>query len=232
MDHDACYDALDALLDYRKLPTYTPDTDYDRIDGLAEQAYQRDTFDGYLSYVLMANQVCEEYTRVLVRHAQFFLGLHTVTRGFSWTPPSAQTGRHLNEVMFGRLLELLEHSVDFGNKKEWIETCRALNQIRNRMAHQIGRNATLEDIRQSAEQFKRRYDTVVHLFNDADEEFSWHYFEMVHDVMFDTIIAFELGTESSDAHKARWLDLQTRLDEERNSYVHRNRGPNRFVHRR
>jgi hypothetical protein len=232
MDHDACYEVLEALLDHTKIPTYTPDLNSDKIHYLAQEAYERDTFDGYLSYVLMANQVCEEYTRVLVRHTQFLLRLHTVTRGFSWSLPTNQTGRHLNDMMFGRLLDLLRYSVEFNCKQEWLDTCTALSQIRNRMAHQIGRSASIEQVREIAEEFKRKYDTVVDLFNEADEEMSWHYFEMIHDVMFDTLIDFELHILSSDAQRERWLQLQERLNVTRSSSAHKNlRGPSRYVFR-
>ena len=113
---DTCYLMLDALLDNNKWSTYTAGLDTSSLDALAKEAYSRDTVDGYLSYILMTNQVCEEYIRVLIRHGQFTLLLHLVPRGFDWNFARHQATK-LTKLMYGQLLDVLENSIEFQFKK-------------------------------------------------------------------------------------------------------------------
>jgi hypothetical protein len=65
------YALIEILLDSERWPTYSFETS--ALERLALEAFNRDTFDGYLSYVLLTNQVCEEYARVLVREGELML---------------------------------------------------------------------------------------------------------------------------------------------------------------
>ena len=64
MNH-ATFLLLNILLDGNRWPTHS--FDISQMDNLAGEAYQRNTFDGYLSYVVITNRICEEYARVLVK---------------------------------------------------------------------------------------------------------------------------------------------------------------------
>jgi len=111
---------IDKLLDENKWPTYTNSHVLSELSGHAIEAFNRDTFDGYLSYVLIFHQECEDYAILLLRHIQFTLRLHVVPSRFGW--PSAryeQPGVRENQT-FGRVLRLIETSLDFDAKEEFI----------------------------------------------------------------------------------------------------------------
>src|SRR5689334_2287023 len=93
------YTLLEILLDAGQWPTYSFDTNV--LGRLAEEAFNRNTFDGYLSYVLLTNQICEEYARILVREGELMLLLQLVPRGFGWRFPKQkpdQLGRNLEKL--------------------------------------------------------------------------------------------------------------------------------------
>jgi hypothetical protein len=229
MDQDA-FSILETLLDSTKWPTYSFDTA--PLEKLASEAYDRDTFDGYLSYILITNQVCEEYARLLVREGEFTLLLHLVPRGFGWRFSRTQTGAagaNLDKVMFGRLLEILEGSIEFDAKADFIEACRRLNEIRNQLAHQLSKSSSIDQLRQTAERYRRGYVEMVHLFNNGDDEFTWHYALMVHDIIWDHIIEEKLASADAE-ERTKWAQLGQRLNKERaNSPVSMLKGQTRFI---
>jgi hypothetical protein len=228
MNQDA-YTILESLLDYTKLPTYSADFNLSTMATLAEEAYKRDSVDGYFSYVLMTNQICEELARLLVRHAQFTLLLHIVPRGFNWKFSRRETGDGLSKLMFGKLLEILDNSMEFEVKADFIEACRKVNEMRNKLAHQFASNTSLDDLRQLAAQYKSGYDEVGNLFNQGDDEFTWHYSMMLHDIMWDHLIAAECNSKDSD-HVAKWMAISLRLQQERaNSPISGLQGQSKFI---
>lgn len=224
------YFILDMLLDQNKWPTYSFDTK--PLGKLAQEAYERDTFDGYLSYILITNQICEEYARLLLREGEFTLLLHLVPRGFGWRFQRSQvgaSGANLDKVMFGTLLQILETSIEFDAKADFIQACHRLNQIRNQLAHELSQSASIDQLRKLAERYSRVYDETVDLFNDGDDEFSWHYAMMVHDIAWDHIIEERLGSKDPDEQR-KWAKLSQRLKEERaSSPVSALKGKTRFV---
>jgi len=49
--------------------------------------------------------------------------------------------------MFGQLLDMLDHSVDFDQKDEFIAGCKKLSAARNRLAHELDKGVlSLPDI--------------------------------------------------------------------------------------
>ncbi len=78
-------------------------------------------------------------------------------------------------MTFGRLLNLLESTLDFEGKIEFIDACRAQNAIRNRLAHELLDGIDSRAIRKLAIEYKDGDEDVVDAFNEATEDFSWYY---------------------------------------------------------
>src|ERR1022692_1796814 len=157
---------VDTLLDDTKWPTYTNRTILSQLRDWADEAYERDTFDGYLSYVLISHQVCEDYVILLLRHAQLSVRLDTASRTPCWSDSADGSPK---AEMFGRVLRRLESSIGFDGKDEFIEACRKQNKIRNRLAHRLIGGIDLDEIRLLAQEYKNGNREVVDSFNDADE---------------------------------------------------------------
>jgi hypothetical protein len=211
-------DVIDRLVDDRRWPTYRNSHELSKLESLAHEAYDRSTFDGYLSYVLITHQVSEDYVLILLKHAQFTLSISLALHGFSWRFPSMQVGDKLEGQMFGKLLELLENSIEFGGKERLIQVCREMNQTRNRLAHHLVAGLTLQELASLANEYQEKHNELVDLFNDADGEFSCFYFVVVHDGGWDRLIRQKLNSASNasnESERQRWEYVSERLREGR-----------------
>jgi hypothetical protein len=212
-DPDEFFELIDTLLDDDKWPTYTNSTVLQELDKLASQAFKRDTFDGYLSYVLISHQVCEDYILLLLRHAQLTLRMHVVLSGFGWPTEKYEAPGVGMRTMFGRILELLDNSINFEHKKEFIEACHKQNAIRNQLAHRLldGGGITLGQIRSIAQTYEGGDRAVVDSFNKADEDFCWFYFMQRMDPRWDHAIGEQIDRAKNESDRRRWEELRKRF---------------------
>ena len=179
---------LGRLLDSDKWPTYRS-RQHSKLWELAKEAYDRQTFDGYLSYVLITSQYCEDFARILLKEAQFTLQICLAAKKFGWHFPKKQTGTNLDGMMFGQLLDMLDHSVDFDQKKEFIEACKKLSTARNRLAHELDKGVlTLPGIAAIAKDCSELGTEITDCFNSADEQFSCFFLEALEDTGWDTLL--------------------------------------------
>lgn len=206
---------IDMLLDDSKWPAYTNSKVLSDLKTWAGEAFKRDTFDGYLSYVLISHQVCEDYVLLLLRHAQFALRLHVLPTGFGWPLAKYEEPGVRESDMFGRLLQRLERSLEFEKKHEFIEACKNQNRIRNRLAHRLVEGIDLGEMRSLAQEYERGNRQVVDGFNDGDEHFSYFYCTLVLDPHWDAIIATQISEQVDTAEKRKWELLEHRLEQQR-----------------
>jgi hypothetical protein len=179
---------LERMLDNTQWPTYRNSKQHSRLFELASEAYDRDTYDGYLSNVLITSQACEDFARITLKNAQFTLQICLAIQGFGWHFPKSQRGPALDKAMFGQLLQMLEHSVDFEQKKEFIEACDKLSKVRNRLVHELDSGVSLPDIKKLAEQCAALRGDIIDAFNSADEHFSGFFLDIVHDPEWDRML--------------------------------------------
>jgi hypothetical protein len=179
---------LERLLDDSQWPTYRNSGQHSRLSELAQEAYDRNTFDGYLSFVLMTSQACEDFARILLKNAQFTLQICLAIQGFGWHFPKKQTGDSLDKFMFGQLLDMLDHSVDFDQKKEFIDACKELSAVRNHLVHELDKGISLPDIKKLAEKCETLRGQIIDEFNGADEHFGYFFLEIVRDSAWNTLL--------------------------------------------
>jgi hypothetical protein len=189
---------LERLLDSSKWPTYRNRGQQSQLWRLAQEAYDRNTFDGYLSSVLIRSQSCEDFARILVQHAQFTLQICLALQGFGWHFAKRQTRAGLDKLMFGQLLDLLDHSIDFEAKGPFIAACEKLSGARNRLAHELDKGVSLQDIQIIAKECAELDEIIGDRFNDADEHFSWFYVRILDDERWDRLLSLRMESAITD----------------------------------
>jgi hypothetical protein len=212
------FSLIETLIDDERPPTYTSSKVLAKLDGLAKLAFERDTFDGCLSCVLISHQICEDFVLLLLRHAQLTLRLHVAPSGFGWPLEKYEQPGVREKATFGRVLELLDDSIEFEHKREFISVCRRQNEIRNRLAHKLldVTEMTLSQIRDLAQEYARGTSDVIIHFNEPDEQFSDYYFEQRLELRWDEIIGKQVLQAQTPSEQQRWVNLRTRF---RDSFV-------------
>jgi hypothetical protein len=165
---------------------------------VGERSIRPHTYEGYLTYVLMASQSCEDFARILLKHAQFTLQICLALKGFSWKFSRRQTGAHLDTLMFGQLLDMLEHSVDFSEKEVFMTACKKLSIARNRLAHELDSGVSLQEIETLAKECEGLYYKIAECFEDAHEDFSDAATDAIDDTDWDELLRSKRKIASSD----------------------------------
>jgi hypothetical protein len=160
----------------------------DELNGLAEEAFKRETFDGYLSYVFITHQICDELIRLLIIHTRFTLQLYLIPDGFDYKFSNSDDNKDIENLMTGKLLEILKNSLEFDQKEEFIQTCLELSQIRNRLAHELTRKVKLGKIKNSASKYRQKFIALEELFDEIHDIFCLFYKDQRKDDSWDLLI--------------------------------------------
>lgn len=70
--------------------------------------------------------------------------------------------------MFGQLLDMLDHSVDFDQENEFIDSCKDLSAVRNQLVHELDTGVSLPEIKKLAEKCATLRGRITDEFNSAD----------------------------------------------------------------
>ena len=160
----------------------------EELDDLATDAFNRATSDGYLAYVLIAHQVCDELLRLLIAHTRFAVRLMIVPSGFDVKFSSKEDDSDLEKLTTGHLIDVLEHSLEFEDKDEFLKLCRELSEIRNKLAHALGRNLDVANLKETTNKYRAKYERAEELFFQADDTFRLLYKDSKKDDSWDLIL--------------------------------------------
>ena len=200
---------VETLVDDGKWPTYRNSKALSKLEALAREAFERNTFDGYLSFVLITHQCNEDFVLILIKQAHLAMRICLVQHGFGW---SSDRLPRLDGEMTGKLLNALESSLDFEGKKEFIQQYRNLNVARNKLAHKLIDGVDLKAIRRIATEVQRINRTLTDLFNDADEAFSWLFVETIGRRVLDEVLAKEIAQSKEKKVQLGFRELLKQLE--------------------
>jgi hypothetical protein len=201
------------LLDDQKWPTYTKTNALPDLGRIAQEAFQRDTFDGYLSYVLISHQLNEDYAILLLKESQFALRLFAVPDGFGWPTAAYEKPGSREFDMFGRIMQRIANSLDFNKKSEFLEACRKQSEIRNRLAHRLIDGLSLGEMRALAHEYKKGKEEMIDCFNDADDQFSWFFTMQILDTRWLDAILVQINSAENPSDKKKWTAVLRRFHE-------------------
>jgi len=160
----------------------------EELDKLADEAFMRGTFDGYLASVLITHQICDELIRLLISNARFTIQLMVVPNGFGIKFGSKEDDSDLEKLMTGQLIAALDKSLEFEEKDEFLSLCKEMAEIRNKLAHQLARKVNLDDIRGTTEKYRTKFARAKKLFFQADDVFRLFYKDSRKDDSWDFLL--------------------------------------------
>ncbi len=163
--------------DRNKWPSFERPDFLDELDELANEAFSKDSIEGYLASLLIYHQLCEEMVRLLLRDSHFFIQLSVF--------PAEILFPKKKKLMFGQLIEELKSTISFGRKEEFIEKCMELNKHRIDIVHHLCKRSSLADLQTQLLKVKELYDEIYELFNDIHEWFRVVFKDFRQDVFID-----------------------------------------------
>ena len=168
-------DIVERITKREKWPDFGNADRLEKMEDLANRAYRRRSIDGCLSYVLITQQIGDELTRLLIAHCRFTLQLFLVPVGFDYKFSGKPNNSDLDKLTSGQLLNVLDNSLEFEGKDEFLKSVRALTEKRNVLAHHLARQPKLGRIREIAKEYRTKFAETEEIFWEANDVFYLFY---------------------------------------------------------
>lgn len=156
-------DLLTRVRDGDKWPHFARSDFLSKLNSVADEAFGKDTTEGYLASVLIYHQLCEEIVKLLIECSNFFIQIAVF--------PAEINFKKKKKRMFGQLLEELESGINIKKKDELISKCKELNNIRIKIVHKLTLKTSVSDIKGQVREIKKIYDDIFDLFEVIYDEY-------------------------------------------------------------
>jgi hypothetical protein len=153
---------LDQIVNHN-WPSFDSPEHLNELDEIASDAFNKHTIEGYLAALLIYHQLCEEMINLLVEDSKFFIKAAIYPAEINFSAK--------DKIMFGRALQDLRESIEFGGKKEFVEKCTELNRIRNGIVHNLTKKTSLDDVKRSLQKVQKLYESIFTIFDAEHDEF-------------------------------------------------------------
>ena len=155
---------IDRIKDSDKWPSLERADFLDELDVLAEDSFKKGTIEGYLSALLIYQQLAEEMIRLLLKDHEFYIQLSVF--------PAEIKFASKEKTMFGRLVEDLKKTITLDESKfEIIDLANQLNQIRIDIVHGLTKIPNLKEIEAKVKQAADLYNELFVKFDDEHDMF-------------------------------------------------------------
>lgn len=154
---------ISQINDQEKWPGLENTSHLENLNEIADEAFNKNTIEGYLAALLIYHQLCEEMAKLLIEDSRFSVkaSIYPCEIEFS----------SANKIMFGRTIEQLKESIDFQNKELFIQKCQSLNQSRNSIAHELTKQTSINAVAKKLKKVKVLFDEIFDIFEEAHDWF-------------------------------------------------------------
>jgi CRISPR/Cas system-associated protein endoribonuclease Cas2 len=156
-------DILDKLRDSDNWPDMERPDFLQELNDIADNSFDKKTIEGYLAALLIYHQLCEEFTKLLIKYSTFYMQLSVF--------PQELKEKDLNGKMFGELIKILEHLPLDDNTKLYITKCKELNDLRIKMVHKLTLKTSITDISKQCKKVKLIFNQLFELFNEIYDNY-------------------------------------------------------------
>jgi hypothetical protein len=147
------------------------------LEDVAQEAFEKNSIEGHLAALLIWHQLCEEMAKLLLKDAQFFIQLSVY--------PAEIEFHEKRKQMFGTILDVLDDTISFKRKEEFLNGCRRLNAQRTEIVHRLTQHNSLAEVMNRVVEVKRIYESVFLVFEEAHDSFHGASHSFVKDTFID-----------------------------------------------
>ena len=138
------------IKDPEKWPCFSRPNFLDELNHFADNAFLKNTTEGYLAALLVYHQICEEMIKLLVECSDLYIQCAVF--------PSEIKRVRRDKMVFGQLLIELKNGLMDAETEKFMQYCKSLNELRIRMVHKLTLKESLNDVRKQTKQAKKLFD--------------------------------------------------------------------------
>lgn len=149
------------------------------LNEIADSTFNTETFEGYISAILIYHQIIESMIIHLLEDCCFFIQLSVY--------PLEYKHKIEKDKMMGAYIKELKSTLEFENKQLFISKCMEFNKIRNNIVHGITKKRDLSDINENAKNGKIIFNIVFELYDDIQDWFRVCFKDFKKDIFIDIV---------------------------------------------
>ncbi|MBI5749446.1 MAG: hypothetical protein HZA00_10010 [Nitrospinae bacterium] len=154
---------LDKLRDSNNWPNFERPYFSQELNDLADESFEKKTVEGYLAALLIYHQLCEEFTKLLIKKTTFYIQLSVF--------PQELKEKDLNGKMFGELIRELGHLPLDSDTKKYIEKSKELNALRIKMVHKLTLKTSVVTISKQCKRVQKIFNQLFELFDTVYDRY-------------------------------------------------------------
>lgn len=162
---------------YKAWPDFTNNYFLNLLDKTADEAYSKNTIEGYLSSLLIYQQLCEELLSLILEDTHFLIEISIIPFDFPYQKKKKQT--------FGNLISDLNTTFSFHGKEEIINISSKINSLRTAAVHNLTDNISLEEIRQKLAPIQSLYHDLHKICLKTHDDFCIYFNDIRDDIMIE-----------------------------------------------
>ena len=136
-----------------------------KLLSIADKQYESKTIEGFLSSILIYQQVIEEYLINLLKLSNLYIQAEI------W--PVKITLKIQEKLMFGKLIELHKRTIDFDEKTNLLNECKQFNGKRNKFVHCLLKFKTEKEMFRDASQIKKSFELITDFYFNGYGFLEW-----------------------------------------------------------
>lgn len=129
----------------------------DKLNEVADAAFEKNSIEGYLAAVLIYHQLTEELLKIIIECSVFYIQLRVYPQEFH--PKKSK------RKMFGQIIQELKHGVIDDEIKMLIKKSEDLNSLRIKIVHKLTLKSSLGSIKTQCKKTKRQFDEIFELYD-------------------------------------------------------------------
>lgn len=136
-----------------------------KLVQIAHKEFAKKTVGGYLSSILIYQQVIEEFLINLLELSNLYV------QGEIW--PARIEIKTKNRLMFGQLVKEHQRTIDFDDKDDLLQQCDAFNKIRIKFVHNLLKFKNNKEVIESVKDVPNQFLNIIDLYFSGRSHILW-----------------------------------------------------------
>lgn len=153
---------LSKIMNSDNWPEISLPENLDLLNEIANSSYNEKTFSGMVAATMIYQQIIEAMCLHIIENCHFEIQLHIY--------PSTISFKIDKNKMLGFYLNMLESTIDFEGKTEFINKVKEFNNFRNKIVHEM-RKDNIDSLTKELYDSKKYFDDIFDLYDQIQDEF-------------------------------------------------------------
>lgn len=162
MNDDYTDELVKKVTDEKLWPLFKGTDGFDDLAKAVKADVSTESVSGKIAQMFVYHQIVHELTKILIEMSLLYVQAEIWPTEFN---PAYDNGK--SKMTYWYITYYEEHCIENVDKEKYIQLAKRLNEIRNKVAHNLtGKNVV--EINRSFNEFSRLYDSLIESYDKCD----------------------------------------------------------------